>query len=425
MQKDRHLGRYLHIIRDSPLYPVIYDANRTVLSLPPIINGNHSKITLKTKNVFIEITALDKTKVEIVNQIVCAMFSEYCGDKFTIEPVQINSPHNNETRQTPDLTPRTTQAEVSYINSCCGLSLTAQDMCTRLKRMGYAATPSKTSDALLDVQVPCTRADVLHQADIMEDVAISYGFNNLPRSFPAKAACIAAPLPINKLGDIVRMESAMAGWAEVLPLILCSHDENFAWLNRKDDGNTAVRLQNPKTAEYQIVRTSLLPGLLKCIRENKHHSVPIKIFEVSDVAFKDMSKERKSRNERHYAAAFYGKTSGFEMVHGLLDRIMLMLRTAFRTKEEGLTDENVENYWIEEADGEFMARSFRKSLNSGLISSCSRRNVLCRPFRTDLRKGQWQGAQYWNLRYPASFCAKALRTAVCDLLHLLSRPSIC
>ena len=43
-----------------------------------------------------------------------------------------------------------------------------------------------------------------------------------------------------------------------MPLILCSHDENFAWLNRTDDRNTAVKLANPKTAEYQVVRTSLL-----------------------------------------------------------------------------------------------------------------------------------------------------------------------
>jgi phenylalanyl-tRNA synthetase beta chain len=60
---------------------------------------------------------------------------------------------------------------------------------------------------------------------------------------------------INKLSDIVRVETAMAGWHEVMPLVLCSHDENFAYLNRKDDGKTAVKLDNPKTAEYQIVRT--------------------------------------------------------------------------------------------------------------------------------------------------------------------------
>lgn len=208
----------------------------------------------------------------------------------------------------------------------------------------------------------------------MEDVAIAYGFNELPKSFPSKSGTVAKPLPINKLGDILRIEAAMAGWAEVLPLILCSHDENFAWLNRKDDGNTAVKLANPKTAEYQVVRTTLLPGLLKTIRENKHHAVPIKIFEVSDVAFKDLSLERKSRNERHFAAAWYGKTSGFEVVHGLLDRLMTMLRQSFTIGDEGLDTQKHDvahsTYWIEEVDGKQLLGTFDiKRIRLSLTSS--------------------------------------------------------
>jgi phenylalanyl-tRNA synthetase beta chain len=360
-ETDKHLGKYLHIIRDKPVYPVIYDSQRTVCSLPPIINGDHSKISLKTRNVFIEITATDRTKLEIVNNIMVAMFSQYCAEPFTIEPVKIISEHNGETRHTPDLKPRLAEAEVDYINSCCGLDAKPQQICDWLTKMCYSAKPSSKDKNIIEVSVPPTRADVLHQCDIMEDVAIAYGFNKLPRTSPNKASTIAQPLMINKLGDIVRMEAAMAGWSEVMPLILCSHDENFGWLNRKDDGNTAVRLANPKTAEYQVVRTSLLPGLLKTIRENKKHSVPIKVFEVSDVAFKDLSLERKSRNERHFAAAWYGKTSGFEIVHGLLDRVLLMLKTAFLTHEEGLEGKKIDyevredpskpdGYWIEEID---------------------------------------------------------------------------
>lgn len=317
--------------------------------MPPIINSNHSKITLDTKNVFIDITATDKTKLEIVNHMIISMFSQYCEDPFTIEPVKIISEHNHESRQSPDLTPRRAQAEVSYINSVCGLKLQPQEICDMLKKMCYTANPSSNPD-ILDVDIPITRADVLHQADIMEDAAIAYGFNNLERRFVSATTSVGAALPINKLSDIVRNESAMAGWSEVMPLILCSHDENYAWLNRPDD-NTAVRLQNPKTAEYQIVRTSLLPGLLKTIRENKHHSVPMKIFEVSDVGLKDETFERKSRNERRFAACWYGKSSGFEVVHGLLDRIMLMLKSAFITKEEGLSNAAIKGYWIEEVDG--------------------------------------------------------------------------
>jgi len=127
----------------------------------------------------------------------------------------------------------------------------------------------------------------------MEDVAIAYGFNNLPRSSPNKSVTIGQPLLINKLADIVRQECAMSGWSEVMPLVLCSHDENFAWLNRVDDGKTAVKLANPKTAEYQVVRTSLLPGILKTIRENKSLRLPIQTFEVADIVLKDESCERK------------------------------------------------------------------------------------------------------------------------------------
>jgi phenylalanyl-tRNA synthetase beta chain len=233
-----------------------------------------------------------------------------------------------------------------------GLDLSRDEISKLLSRMGYTVSPSKSDKNLLDVSIPITRADVLHQADIMEDYAIAYGFNKLPRQNPNKAATIAAPLPINKVGDIVRLEAAVAGWSEVMPLILCSHEENFEWLNRKDPGGLAVKLANPKTVEYQIVRTSLLPGLLKTISSNRHHAVPMKIFEVSDVAFIDMSLERKTRNERHFAAAIMGKTSGFEQVHGLLDRVMLMLKSAFITREEGLKNDKLEGYWIEEVEGE-------------------------------------------------------------------------
>ncbi|KAF2219794.1 phenylalanine--tRNA ligase subunit beta [Elsinoe ampelina] len=351
-EKDKHLSRYLHIIRDSPVYPIIYDNKRRVLSMPPIINSNHSKITLDTKNVFIDITATDKTKLEIVNHILVSMFSQYCSEPFTVEPIKINSPHEGQTREAPDLTPRATQASISYINSVCGLQLSPQEMCDLLKRMCYHAKPSLEPDKL-DVDVPPTRADVLHQADIMEDVAIAYGFNKLDRKFKSATTNVGAALPINKLADIVRLEAAMAGWAEVMPLILCSHDENYAWLNRKDD-NLAIRLANPKTQEYQIVRTSLLPGLLKTIRENRHHSVPMRVFEVSDIGLKDEKAERKAKNVRHFAACWYGKSSGFEMVHGLLDRIMLMLKTTFvsdlqemeeRRKKEG---QALAGYWLEE-----------------------------------------------------------------------------
>ncbi|SPQ21524.1 ed9b93d1-3a32-4098-9b41-939fe61cd882 [Thermothielavioides terrestris] len=359
-ETDRHIGRYLHIIRDKPVYPLILDADRNVCSLPPIINSERSKITLNTRNVFIDMTATDQTKLDIVCNIMVTMFSKYCAEPFTIEPVKVISEHNGTTRITPSLATRTMDVEVDYLNGVCGLNESPASICKLLSKMAYSAEPSE-DPKLIRLTVPPTRADVLHPCDVMEDLGIAYGFNNLPRSSPNRSVTIGQPLMINKLSDIVRHECAMAGWAEVMPLILCSHEENFEWLNRKDDGKTAVKLANPKSVEYQVVRTSLLPGLLKTLSENKAMRLPLMIFESSDVVFKDASVERRARNERHWAAAYYGKTSGFEVVHGLLDRVMTMLRVAFVTHEEGLSGKSIDfevkenpsqqdGYFIQEID---------------------------------------------------------------------------
>lgn len=82
-KSDRQLSKYLDIIRDSPVYPIIYDKTDTVLSMPPIINSEHSKIKLTTKNVFVDVTATDETKLNIVVNMIAMMFSEYCEEPFT------------------------------------------------------------------------------------------------------------------------------------------------------------------------------------------------------------------------------------------------------------------------------------------------------------------------------------------------------
>jgi phenylalanyl-tRNA synthetase beta chain len=133
-------------------------------------------------------------------------------------------------------------------------------------------------------------------------------------------------------------------------VLQCSHDENFAWLNRKDDGSTAVKLANPKTLEYQVVRTSLLPGLLKTIRENQSRPKPIRIFEVSDVSLKDSAAERRARNERRVAAVHCDRSGSFEAVHGLLDRLMLVLGVKW-LKPGSPADAPGPAYYIEKLEG--------------------------------------------------------------------------
>lgn len=119
-------------------------------------------------------------------------------------------------------------------------------------------------------------------------------------------------------------------------------------MNKVDDGKTAVKIGNPKTLEFQVVRTSLIPGLLKTIRENRSHPLPIKVFESTDVVFKDLSLERQARNVRHAAAVWCNKSAGFEVVHGLLDKVMKTLEVK---RISGSDTKTESGYYLKEKDG--------------------------------------------------------------------------
>jgi phenylalanyl-tRNA synthetase beta chain len=88
---DIKMKQFLPILADKPKYPVFYDSKKQVLSLPPIINSEATKITMGTKNVFIEITGTDLKKVKVCLAILACQFSHHCqGDsKFKIEPVEV------------------------------------------------------------------------------------------------------------------------------------------------------------------------------------------------------------------------------------------------------------------------------------------------------------------------------------------------
>ena len=318
-QNDLKLKKYLHIIKDSPVYPVILDSAGTVCSLPPIINSDHSKISLNTKNVFIEVTGTDKGKLMTALNVIATAFMEYCAVK-EIEAVEIVYPDHTEV--TPDLSARLESVSVDYINRSIGLELSAQEIVLNLKKMMLASELGE--EGKISVSVPAIRSDILHACDIMEDVAIAHGFNNIPRTIPG-TNCAGAPFALNKLSDGIRREVALSGFTEVLTLTLCSRREQFDHLRQPDTGN-AVILSNPATAEYQLVHVNLVPAMLKTVSANRHQPVPLKIFQIADVVLLDAASETGARNERHLAAVYCNtSTSGFEMIHGLLDRVMAML----------------------------------------------------------------------------------------------------
>nr|XP_023674576.1 phenylalanine--tRNA ligase beta subunit [Paramormyrops kingsleyae] len=317
---DSHLRHYLHIIEDEPVFPVIYDSNGVVLSMPPIINGDHSKISLNTKNVFIECTATDLTKAKIVLDMVVTMFSEYCEEPFTIEETEVVYP-DGRTILYPELEYRTEILSGDFINTRVGISEDAESIARLLTRM---CLRSEVQGDRIHVEIPPTRSDIIHACDIVEDAAIAYGFNNIVRTTP-RTYTIGNQLPMNKLTELLRMDLAAAGFTEALTFALCSQEDIADKLGHNIAEMKAVHIANPKTAEFQVARTTLLPGLLKTVAANRKMPLPLKLFEISDVVLKDETKDVGARNNRRLCAVYYNKSPGFEVIHGLLDRVMQLL----------------------------------------------------------------------------------------------------
>lgn len=344
------LKEYLPIIRDSPIYPVIFDSEKTVLSLPPIINGEHSKITLDTKDVFIECTATDLTKCNIVVNTVVAMFAEYCERPFLCEPVEVvyadDYPANSFTKPgdkivCPQLESRSMEANISKMKTSLSLGhLSEQDIKNLLNKMSVPCEIDKKDKNLLRVSVPITRSDIMHECDLVEDVAIAYGYNNLKLEVPMTFAG-AAEQPVNHLSDLIRQEMAMAGYTECLNWALVSKKENFALMRREEKPeelwrpvakpneycttSSAVSLSNPKTKDFEIVRTSVLPGILKTLANNKELPPPIKLFEVGDVVIQEPTREVGCRNVRRVCAIIASTKTAFGLLHGALDQLMYSL----------------------------------------------------------------------------------------------------
>ena len=320
----KHLKPYTDIIYDKPVYPVIYDSGDNVLSLPPIINGKKSRIQLHTQNVFIECTGTDLTKCNIVLDTMVTMFSEYCSQPFSIEAVDIlyeggiDASGTESKDVSPKLSTRTVDTKASEINGTIGINIESEQMIKMCNRMQLG--PATCTDGIIRCTVPPTRSDILHPVDVIEDIAIAYGYNNIVLDIP-KTLTVGKPLPINTFTDLLRAEVARAGYIELLTHGLCSKAENFSSLRRPV--GPAAELSNPANVEYEVVRTTLLPGALKTLAHNKSisHKDGVKLFEFSDVVL-PTDNDIGTQNRRRFCAVYAAHSSAFEVIHGLVDRVM-------------------------------------------------------------------------------------------------------
>ena len=331
LKDDPKLGKYLYLLEGKERYPVMMDSNGIIMSLPPIINSQHTKMTLNTHNVLIDVTGLDYTKCEIVLNTLIAMFSIYSKTPFTVEEVKVVNQKTNEGKIYPDLTPRVFKTDVKYLKTLTGINdIEPEKIVELLEKMELKAKVLSKDE--IEVSAPITRSDILHPCDIAEDLAISYGYNNITKQL-TKTKTHGIQQPYNKLTDLFRNEMSMGGYVEFLTMALLSHKDMFTNLLKNEKDDKTVQILYSKTKEFEYIRSSLIPGILKSIEGNKANQLPFRIFEISDVVLTDKENETGASNRRKLCFAYANTTSAMEIIQGMVDLLMKKIGLIFNDEK--------------------------------------------------------------------------------------------
>src|SRR5436309_9272371 len=167
---------YAHLVASQPVFPIITDARGQVLSFPPVINGIVTQLTPDTRNLFIDVTGTDLEAVRGCLAILSTALAERGGRIQTVR-----TKYADRTLETPDLSPRPHSVRLDRANELLGLSLKPGEAVDFLRRMRHDA---RASGDAISVLSPAYRLDILHEVDLVEDLAIASGYDRYPRGLP-------------------------------------------------------------------------------------------------------------------------------------------------------------------------------------------------------------------------------------------------
>lgn len=296
---------YASLLADVNTYPLIVDKNDNVLSFPPIINGILTEVTPFTTDLFIDVTGTDEQAIHHALSIVVTALAERGGMIHSTKIID-----EDKTIISPDLTVKKRDLSVDMVNKILGLHLSIDEVCLYLAKMGYDT--NKKDENTLSVHIPPWRADILHMIDLVEDVAVGYGYDAIEPDLPSSFS-FGKPLPYKESFQNLRLILIGLGFNEVTTFTLSNEQAEFEYMKRPITDH--VEIQNPITEEYTCLRVGLIPSLLHMLADNKHHSLPQQIFEVGIVV------DNEHNNSYHLAGLKSSATAHFTECKSIVEAI--------------------------------------------------------------------------------------------------------
>ncbi|MDP9211223.1 MAG: phenylalanine--tRNA ligase subunit beta [Thermoproteota archaeon] len=301
-------------------YPILRDSKGNVISFPPIINSEGTRIRDGVNNLFVEVTGIDKKAVyNVLDNIVITL----ADIGFKLETVIIQQ-GNTRDSFTANLNTSLPNIKTDYINKALGLSLSNEDIinCLRKSRLDATVIDSGTINCV----IPNYRIDIFGPIDIVEEVAIGYGLYNMEPSLP-EFRFNGNKSRQNYFFDKIRQAMIGMGLIENINFILSNKDIHFKKMNL--DKPNFFTVNNSKSDEHDILRQSLLPSLLFSLSKNIHEEYPQKLFEIGPI-FKP-EKENFEKWNLCCVNAFNGVT--FSEIKAVLQTLMeICFNVKFETK---------------------------------------------------------------------------------------------
>jgi phenylalanyl-tRNA synthetase beta chain len=229
---------------------------------------------------------------------------------------------------TPDFRNKRLDLTVEFANKILGLQLTAERIAELLFTAGFGV--ENVSEDSVAVLVPCYRVDVMHPVDLVEDIAIAYGYNNI-EPFWRELPTTGRVRPEQRLLDIAREFMVGLGFQEILTYTLTSPESLFDRMNREKA--RIVEVANPKVLTMTCLRNWLLPSLMGFLSNNQSVEFPQRIFELGKVTLLDETRETKTRDEEWLAAATSHGNASFSEIKSALDAFFMNLGVNWQIKE--------------------------------------------------------------------------------------------
>lgn len=332
LEKHEKGREYGHLIKDKPYYPLLVDSEGKVLSMPPIINSEITgRVTTETRNVFVDVTGWDLNKVMLALNVVVTALAERGG---RIKSVKVVYPDFEVV--TPDLTPKEFEVELDYIRKLAGLDLSDEEIKELLVRMMYDVT---LEDGKAKLLYPAFRDDIMHARDVLEDVLIAYGYNEIEPEEP-KLAVQGRGDKFIEFEDAVRELMVGFGLQEVMTFNLTNREAQYGKMNLEygrdyfsNPPAELVEIENPISPKWSALRSWLLPSLLDFLSQNTHEEYPQRLFEVGKATLIDESRETKTVSESKLVVVLAQPRATFTDAKEILEGVMRHLGFEYELEE--------------------------------------------------------------------------------------------